>query len=159
VYHCDSDVVDHQVVNLEFERGTLGTLIMHGHSHEEGRTLRLDGTRATLRGRFLEDRQEIQIHDHLTGKAETIHFTGVRLRDNSHGGGDQGLMSAFVQAVRSQAPARTTAQESLTSHLLAFAAEYARTSGTIVDVEAFREQAASWSQVTQSTQDMRVQSQ
>ncbi len=48
VYHCDNDVVDCQTVNMEFESGVTGVLFMHGHSHEEGRTMRYDGTRATL---------------------------------------------------------------------------------------------------------------
>jgi len=50
VYRCDNDVVDHQTVNVEFESGATGVLFMHGHSHKESRTMRYDGTRATLRG-------------------------------------------------------------------------------------------------------------
>jgi predicted dehydrogenase len=140
VYYCDNDVVDHQVVSMQFESETSATLVMHGHSHREGRTLRFDGTRATLRGRFMTNRQEIEIHDHLTGKVEIIHPTVGQLRDSGHGGGDAGLMSAFVQAVRGQIPAQTTAHESLVSHLLAFAAEQARLEGRVVDMDAFRHQ-------------------
>ncbi|HYN89638.1 MAG TPA: Gfo/Idh/MocA family oxidoreductase, partial [Ardenticatenaceae bacterium] len=52
VYKSDNDVVDHQTVNMEFEGGASVLLVMHGHSHEEGRTMRYDGSRATLRGSF-----------------------------------------------------------------------------------------------------------
>lgn len=52
VYRCDNDVVDHQTVNMEFTGGASAVLFMHGHAHEEARTMRYDGTRATLRGRF-----------------------------------------------------------------------------------------------------------
>jgi hypothetical protein len=86
-------------------------------------------------------RQEIEIHDHLTGKIETIRPTVGQLRDSGHGGGDGRLVSAFVQAVRGQATARTTAQESLASHLLAFAAEQARQDGCVVEMDTFRRQA------------------
>ena len=141
VYRCDNDVVDHQVVSMQLESGASATLTMHGHSHQEGRTLRFDGTRATLRGRFMTNRQEIEIHDHLTGKIETIRPTVGQLRDSGHGGGDGRLVSAFVQAVRGQATARTTAQESLASHLLAFAAEQARQDGCVVEMDTFRRQA------------------
>ena len=52
VYHCDNDVVDHQVAVMELTGGASATFAMHGHSGEEGRTLRIDGTLATLRGVF-----------------------------------------------------------------------------------------------------------
>ncbi len=49
VYRCDNDVVDHQTVSMELENGTSVVLVMHGHSNEEHRSMRYDGTRATLR--------------------------------------------------------------------------------------------------------------
>jgi predicted dehydrogenase len=136
VYHCDNDVVDHQIVTMETEAGTSIALFMHGHSHEEGRTLRYDGTRATLEGRFMTLSQEIRIHDHRTGETEVIY---PELSMEGHGGGDTGLMDAFVRALRGgvQAPL-TDARASLESHLLAFAAEQARAEGKVIDMAAYR---------------------
>ena len=48
VYLCDNDVVDHQSVNMEMEDGTTVSLVMNGQSDEECRTMRWDGTQATL---------------------------------------------------------------------------------------------------------------
>ena len=48
VYTAGSDVVDHQVVSMELSSGASAVLVMHGHSGEEERTMRYDGTRATL---------------------------------------------------------------------------------------------------------------
>ena len=139
VYHCDNDVVDHQIVNIEFESGVSAALVMHGHSHEEARTLRYDGTRATLCGKFAYGRDDfIEIHDHLTGRVERITPQAGR---SGHGGGDEGLMSAFVRAVHDPAQSLTTARESLESHLMAFAAEQARVEGTVVDMAAYRQRA------------------
>ncbi len=144
VYRCDNDVVDHQIVNMEFESGTTGVLVMHGHAQEEARTMRYDGTRATLRGKFAYGTGDsIEIHDHLSGRVERI----VPQRDvGGHGGGDEGVMAAFVQALREPGAARgtrstTTAREALESHLMAFAAEEARVSGAVVSMDAFRHQA------------------
>ncbi len=136
VYHCDNDVVDNQIVTMETEAGTSIALFMHGHSHQEGRTMRYDGTRATLEGRFMAFEQEICIHDHLTGETEVIH---PEMAFDGHGGGDEGLMLAFAAAVRdgTQAP-MTAARASLESHLLAFAAEQARIEGSVIDMAAFR---------------------
>jgi predicted dehydrogenase len=139
VYRCDNDVVDHQIVNIEFESGVSAALVMHGHSHEEARTLRYDGTRATLCGKFAYGRDDfIEVHDHLTGRVERI---TPQAGGSGHGGGDDGLMSAFVQAARDPAQSLTTARESLESHLMAFAAEQARVEGTVVDMAAYRQSA------------------
>lgn len=139
VYRCDNDVVDHQIVNMEMESGASVVLVMHGHSHEEGRTMRYDGTRATLRGKFANGLISlIEIHDHCTGRVERII---PPTRRGGHGGGDEGLMAAFVRAVRERSAALTTARESLESHLMAFAAEEARVAGVIVDMDTYRARA------------------
>jgi predicted dehydrogenase len=134
VYHSDNDAVDHQVVSMEHADGAIVTQIMHGHSDEEVRTMRYDGTRATLKGRFGVT-SEITIHDHRTGTVETIEVGPGR---GGHGGGDEGLMRAFVEAVRGRSGALTDARMSLESHLLAFAAERSRASGSVVEMDRYR---------------------
>ena len=141
VYRCDNDVVDHQTVNMEMADGTSVVLVMHGHSHQEGRTMRYDGTRATLFGSYYPTAQEIRIHDHLTGKVEVIRLAVGAIGATGHGGADAQLMAGFVRAVHDHAAALTPARDSLESHLLAFAAEEARVSGTIVDMAGFRRRA------------------
>jgi predicted dehydrogenase len=138
VYRCDNDAVDHQIVNMQFESGASAALVMHGHSHREGRTLRIDGTRATLRGEFYPYRQEIEIHDHLTGAVERIDLPRPSPTSTGHGGGDDGLMDAFCRAVREGDGSLTTARESLESHLMAFAAERARKRRCTVAMDAYR---------------------
>lgn len=135
VYRCDNNVVDHQVIHLEFEGGLTVAFTMHGHSHDNVRTMRYSGTRATLRGH--EGRHEMILHDYLTGREDRInpgHAVG------GHGGGDNGLVGDFVRAVRnpSSASVRTSCRESLESHLIAFAAEEARTTGAIINMEKYR---------------------
>ncbi|HEX8684010.1 MAG TPA: Gfo/Idh/MocA family oxidoreductase [Ardenticatenaceae bacterium] len=138
VYRCDNDVVDHQTVNIEWDNGATVLLAMHGHAHEEGRTMRYDGTRATLRGSFLKSRTEIEIHDHLTGRTEMVPIPPAH---TGHGGGDFGVVRAFLRAVRGHEPALTTAREALESHLLAFAAEASRLTGAVVNMDEFRRDA------------------
>ena len=134
VYHCDNDVVDHQVVNMELEDDATVTFTMHGHSHNNVRTMRYDGTRATLRAS--EATHEVTVYDHSTGNEETIRPGSV---GGGHGGGDAGVMNAFVAALRgSGPPPLTSARASLESHLMAFAAERARVEGTLIDMARFR---------------------
>lgn len=134
VYRSDNDVVDHQVVLMRFAYGLSVSLTMQGSSHVEGRTVRIDGTRATLLAN--ESRAEIEIHDHRTGNVEHIAKPrGV----GGHGGGDEGLMRAFVGAINGdRATVLTSAREAVASHLLAFAAEEARVTGQAVDMERYR---------------------
>lgn len=137
VYHCNNDVVDNQVVNMEFESGVNGLLVMHSHSHMEGRTIRYDGSRATLRARFDDFHNPtcIEIHDHRTGRMEMIH---PKESLGGHGGGDEALVRAFVAAVRGDAAPLSTARESLESHRMAFAAEQARLEHRVVEMDEFR---------------------
>src|SRR2546426_1555680 len=135
VYRSDNDAVDHQVVLMRFVGGLSVSLTMQGASHLEGRTIRIDGTRATLLAN--EARAEMEIHDHRTGQAERI--TKPR-GAGGHGGGDDGLMRAFVGAIQGdRAGVLTSAREAVASHLMAFAAEQARLSGEAVDMERYRQ--------------------
>ncbi len=137
VYRCDNDVVDHQVVTMELESGASAVLVMHGHSHEEHRSMRYDGTRATLRARF-GDPSEITIHHHASGRVEQV---PLEEGGSGHGGGDHGVMANFVQVLRGQAEPLTSARASLESHLMAFAAETARRQNRIIEMDEFRAQA------------------
>ncbi|PYE54836.1 Gfo/Idh/MocA family protein [Deinococcus yavapaiensis] len=137
VYRSDNDVVDHQVVAFQFDSGASGTLTVHGHSAVEGRTLRIDGMKATLRGTFTGASQEITIQDHdeasFRGGAqpEVVPITApTGMSGGGHGGGDDGLMHTFVGAVRSGSPLPLDLE--VESHVLAFAAEDARRSGRVV---------------------------
>lgn len=137
VYRCDNDVVDHHVIAMEFDGGVSATFAMHGHSHEDYRSIRYDGTRATLRARFGET-AEMTVHDHASGRVEPVLFEGA---GDGHGGGDQGVMQSFARVLRGEEQPLTNARASLESHLMAFAAEASRTSGEVVDLSDFRAQA------------------
>jgi predicted dehydrogenase len=138
VYRCDNDVVDQQVVSMVAESGATVTLTMHGHSHRESRTMRYDGTRATLRAAFAYDEASIEIHDHLTGAVERVDIPAA---ESGHGGGDFGIVRSFLAALRGDERPLTTARESLESHLMAFAAEESRREGTVIEMAEFRRRA------------------
>jgi predicted dehydrogenase len=142
VYRAGNDVVDHQVVALEFEGGASGTLSMHGHSAEEGRSIRIDGTKASLRGTFKSSLQEIRLEPHdmqtaFNGGGEVVPITApAGITGGGHGGGDDGLVAAFVQAVRDGA--KEPVSSDMESHYLAFAIEQSRKNGRVIDLETFR---------------------
>lgn len=140
VYHCDNDVVDHQVVAIEFEDGITATLTMHGHSHEEGRTLRIDGSKASLLAKFGFSHSYLEIHDHHSMEIEHIDFLS-NVENLGHGGGDSGIMENFIRTVNNDKLATTSTRESLESHLMAFAAEDSRHNNVVVDMQEYKDRA------------------
>jgi predicted dehydrogenase len=138
VYHCDNDVVDHQVVSMGFERGTSVTLTMHGHSHLEGRMTRIEGSNATLTSAFSYGSSWIEVNEHRSDR-RTRYNTSASL-ESGHGGGDHRLVAAFLKALHEDDPqvALTTARTSLESHLMAFAADEARLGGKTIRMEDYR---------------------
>jgi predicted dehydrogenase len=141
-FRCDNDVVDHQVVAMELASGASVSFTMHGHSHREGRTLRIDGTRATLRAAFT-DEPEITVHPHGADLVERIELPEVDVI--GHGGGDEGVVRGFAASLRGGSVSERLSSDgrtSLESHLLGWAAEEARRSGQVVDVAERRRRMA-----------------
>lgn len=133
VYHAGSNVVDHQVVAMERADGTTTTLRFSGHGDAGARTMRYDGTRATLRGVFGAT-VSLEIREH----GGTVESVEISTPESGHGGGDDGIMRAFVSRARDRLPLPTDIESAVESHLLAFAAEEARLGGRVVDLERFR---------------------
>ena len=136
VFRCDNNVVDHQVVMMEFEDGVTVSFTMEGHSHDNVRTMRYSGTRATVRGHT--GFNQLTLHDYVSGEEERFN---PQLVKGGHGGGDWGLMEAFVDALQGRRDPETSARNSLESHMIGYAAEQARVTGTIVEMDEFRRQA------------------
>lgn len=135
VYHCDNDVVDHMTINMRTEDDVTVTFTMHAFSHENCRTLRYDGTRASLRGHG--GRGELTLYTFRSGEVRPIPIGEAA---GGHGGGDHGLMDAYVRALRGEEQGmRTSARDALESHLMAFAAEESRLNdGVRIEMEAYR---------------------
>jgi len=134
VYECDNDVVDHQVVNMEFEGGETASFTMTGFTKARQRETRIFGTRGEIYG----NGTKIQIHEFLSGKTEIIDTSedtpNVPSSLADHGGGDYALIDTFVSAVAQNNPKLILSgpEETLETHLMTFAAERSRKEGKIV---------------------------
>ncbi|MFJ4689356.1 Gfo/Idh/MocA family protein [Streptomyces sp. NPDC088789] len=125
VYRCDNNVVDHQVVNLEYEGGTTATFTLTAFTPQENRHTKIFGTRGQITG----DGRIIEVYDFLTDERTLIDTDkGGASAAEGHGGGDAGLIEAFVRAHSEGRPELllTGAAESRDSHRVVFAAEQAR---------------------------------
>ena len=135
VFHCDNDVPDHQVVQFEFEGGTLATFTLQGHATHETRTLRVSGSLGELRGTLAQGRLELTRHGSLA--TERIDVGGSSV---GHFGGDEGLLEHFTDVVSREAVDEvvTSGRVSLESHRLGFAAERSRLESRVVEIEELR---------------------
>ena len=133
VYECDNDVVDNQVVAMQFAGGRTAVFTMTAFNQAANRKTRIFGTRGELYG----DGETIQHFDFLTDRT-TLYDT--QSSDGSilggHGGGDYGLMDAFVTAVAGNDPSGILSgpDESLETHQMVFASEQARLEKRVVDL-------------------------
>ena len=130
VYHCDNDVVDHQVVNMRFGNERTASLTMSAFTTGSRRT-RIMGTM----GEAIGDTRYIRVANFRNGTEESIDTEKADTGINSgHGGGDYGLLEAFIKAVQYQDPSfiSSSLAVSMESHKMAFDAERSRNEGRII---------------------------
>lgn len=138
VYECDNDVVDHQVVNLQFASGKTAAFTMTAFTQARPRKTGIFGTRGEIQG----DGLELQIIDFLTDTTRTLDtskgFVGADALEG-HGGGDFGLMASFIEAIQTEDEGKLLSgpDETLESHLMVFAAEQARLEQRVVQMSEY----------------------
>lgn len=133
VFKCDNNVVDHQVVSIEFENKVTASFCM-GFTGIRGRSIKLMGTKGELRGSM--DANEIEIINFLTESKKVIHLSKAK---SSHGGGDYGLVKDFLKLIREGGVNKglTNASLSVQSHLMSFAAEESRVTEKSIDFKQY----------------------
>ncbi|WP_328604323.1 Gfo/Idh/MocA family oxidoreductase [Amycolatopsis sp. NBC_00345] len=142
VYACDNDVVDHQVVALEYGNGVTATHTVTAFTEMSNRVTRISGTHGSIEC----DGRQVILHDfrgHPAVTATTIDVTGhdgETLTGHGiadHGDGDRAAIAAFLTAVATgdTGHIRSGPRESLDSHRVVWAAEHARRTQTTVRFE------------------------
>lgn len=134
VYNCDNDVVDHQIVSIEYEHGVTASFTMTAFTPHAFRMTRIFGTHGYLTG----DGDEISILDFRTGNSHRVELAtpADSSSGSGHGGGDAGLFRAFIDGLTLRSPQSYLAdpRDSLASHRLTFAAERARRTSSVVEL-------------------------
>ena len=136
VYYCDNDVVDHQVVNMEFEDHVTVNFMMTAFTAKGGRTIHVCGTHGDIVGNLVTN--EVTVTEY--GKEPQVY--NVASGDMSgHAGGDNRLIHDFLETLKEEDPQknlRTGIDVSIQSHVMAIAAEYSRLhKGESVDIDEF----------------------
>ena len=138
VYKCPNNVVDRQIVNLEYEDGTLVSFTMSAFN-KGGRTIRIMGTKGEISGNAGDNFVELYSFD--TQKTERINLESGVVGDSilsGHGGGDIGIVRALMDLIEG-VPNQSICEisESCDNHMIAFAAEESRLCGSVIDLDEF----------------------
>lgn len=139
VFRCDNDVVDHQVVNMQFGDSIIVTLTMSAFN-KGGRISTFMGTKGELRV-DMED-QTIEFYDFATRSFSQVYKPDTALDQTiagGHGGGDMGIMADLYDYIAENNPSNSIsdAEISCTNHIICFAAEKARKENVTVDMNDF----------------------
>jgi predicted dehydrogenase len=139
VFQCDNDVVDHQVVNLEYEGGETVSFTMSAFN-KGGRQIRIMGTKGEIFANMSE--KSVRIFDFKTRTEETVDVLNF-VQDESivggHGGGDLGIIKAFCEFMTGEynGNAICDVTTSVENHLVTFAAERSRLEGGVITMEDY----------------------
>ena len=98
------------------------------------RTIKIMGTKGEARILF-NDTPVIEIYDFVSGRKDVIYPAGTK---NGHGGGDFGIMKDFVKLLATgvKSPSLTSIDLSVSSHILALAAEESRQKGQTIHLNS-----------------------
>ena len=128
VYDCDNDVVDNQVVAMQYASGLTATFTMTAFTPMQRRQTRLFGSHGCVEG----DGRFLHVTDFRTGATEKVDTGSTG--EAGHDGGDAGLVEALLAAVAAGDPTRLSSDmaASLASHRVVWAAERARLTRSVV---------------------------
>lgn len=140
VYKCDNNVVDHQVVNMQFEGNCTASFTMSAFN-KGGRNMRIMGTKGEIWADLEED--YIKIYDFKTQTTNTTNVYESNVDGTilgGHGGGDTGIMNDLYEFLSGTYKGKSIAGINVSNynHLIVFAAEKSRHENTVVDIEEYK---------------------
>ena len=137
VFHCDNDVVDHQIVNMLFEDDVTVSFTMNAFN-KGGRFIHIMGTKGEIHA-ATDGKTPIRLYDFETKKEQTIDLVAGDGILNGHGGGDSGIVTTLYEYLTDSYTGKSVPDinESCYSHMLVFAAEESRLHNKVVDVDEY----------------------
>ena len=139
VFSCDNDVVDRQIVAMQFGKDKIATLTMSAFN-KGGRTTNIMGTKGEL---ILDmENQSMKFYDFATGETVDVYKPETVIDHTiagGHGGGDMGIMQDLYEYIANDNPSDSISDilVSCMSHLICFAAEEARKNNTVIDMDEY----------------------
>lgn len=129
VYHCDNNVVDHQVVNMQMTDGSSMQMTMSAFTAHGGRYSKIMGTHGEITADLHKNQIWVMPYG---GEDYMIDIRKIAKDLSGHAGGDNLMMEEFLDTVSgriSPTVRTTTLKDSMESHFMALAAEISRLEG------------------------------
>ncbi|ROR27398.1 oxidoreductase family protein [Mobilisporobacter senegalensis] len=136
VYRCDNDVCDNQVALIEFKNGVTVSFNLSGFTNKMCRTIKIMCENGEIRGDDSTNIIEITrfVSNAVNQYEQKVIHPGIV--EGAHGGGDIGLMNDFLDVLNGKSDSiKSSIDQSVESHIMAFAAEESRISGRIIDID------------------------
>lgn len=122
IYHCDNDVVDHQIVSMEMESEVTINFSMDIFTLEDHRATQICLTEGEIEG----DETQIKVRRFRGGEETIYDFSDIKHKP-FHAGADLYLMADFIEAIQTEGKyLRTSIDLSVESHRICFEAERSR---------------------------------
>lgn len=130
VFRCDNNVVDHQVVNMEFEGGATAHLTMTAFSDKQYREIAIHCEKGEIYGSTLDN----LLHCYVFGKSnKVVNVLNEYNTSYGHGGGDHWLVQDILNWYEGRTSfGLTSIENSIMSHKIGFAAEESRLQGGVL---------------------------
>lgn len=130
-WHANNDVVDHQVVMMEFKGGATATCTMSGFSATNGRRTRLQGTLGEIL--FDEALGSISVKKFSEKEDEYIKIPAP----DSYHPEDQDILNNWISSILFSTPVAVDTSEALRTLTVVFASEISRKENRIVEISDF----------------------
>jgi predicted dehydrogenase len=138
VYRMENDQPDHYVTSMEFEDEITANFSMEAFTSYHGRRTRIMGSHGDIAG----DMTAFTHTDFLTGKITKWDISieedkNSGYQGSGHGGGDWGLVTDFINAVKKQDASllTSTIDASVESHIMGFMAEKSRETKQTIPIQ------------------------
>ena len=138
VYRMENDQQDHYVTSMEFEDEITANFSMEAFTSYHGRRTRIMGSHGDITG----DMTAFTHTDFLTGKITKWDISieedkNSGYQGSGHGGGDWGLVTDFINAVKKQDASllTSTIDASVESHIMGFMAEKSRETKQTIPIQ------------------------
>lgn len=138
VYKCDNDVVDHQTVNLLFEDDITVTFTMNAFNKGDGRHIHIMGTLGEVHA-AIDGEAPVEVYDFETKSINKIPISGKDGISGGHGGGDNGIIETLYDYLTGNYTGKSVSSitDSCNNHIIVFAAEKARLTSAVVDLDEY----------------------
>lgn len=140
VYRCDNNVCDHQVTLIEFKNGVHASFVLSGFTNHMSRSMKIMCEYGEIRAEDAEN--IIEVTKFGANSVERTEQKVIRAEfvSGAHGGGDVLLMEDFLATLSNDSEeCKTTIDRSVESHIMAYAAEEARVTGKVIDIDEVKE--------------------